>query len=128
LTLGSALRTAWTASIGAGSDKDRRLGGGPVVAEGKVFTIDTSGTVRAFNAGTGSQLWSARFGEIGDNSASVYGGGVGYDSGRVYATNGLGYVAALNAADGTAVWTVKPGGPLRGEPSIAGDAVYVMSQ
>jgi outer membrane protein assembly factor BamB len=26
------------------------------------------------------------------------------------------------------VWTVKPGGPLRGEPSVGGDAVYVMSQ
>ena len=27
-----------------------------------------------------------------------------------------------------AVWTVKPGGPLRGEPSVDGGAVYVMSQ
>ena len=100
LALGSALRTAWTVSIGDGSAKDRRLGGGPVVAEGKVFTIDTSGSVRAFDASSGGQLWSARFGDIGSNSRAVYGGGVGYDGGRVYATNGLGYVAALNAADG----------------------------
>ena len=128
LSLGSALGVAWTASIGKGSDKNGRLGGGPVVAEGKVFTMDTAGTVRAFDANSGSQLWSARFGEVGDNAASIYGGGVGYDNGKVYATNGLGYVAALNAADGSAVWTVKPAGPLRGEPSIAGDAVYVMSQ
>ena len=128
VALGTSLGVAWTASIGRGSDKDGRLGGGPVVAEGKVFTIDTAGTVRAFDAGNGSQVWSARFGEVGDNAASIYGGGVAYDSGRVYATNGLGYVAALNAADGAAVWTVKPGGPLRGEPSVAGDAVYVMSQ
>ncbi|HYC95888.1 MAG TPA: PQQ-binding-like beta-propeller repeat protein [Sphingomicrobium sp.] len=128
VSLGNTLGVAWTASIGRGSDKDGRLGGGPVVAEGKVFTMDTAGTVRAFDAGSGRQLWSARFGEVGDNAASIYGGGVAYDSGRVYATNGLGYVAALNAADGAAVWTVKPGGPLRGEPSVAGDAVYVMSQ
>ncbi|HET9337153.1 MAG TPA: PQQ-binding-like beta-propeller repeat protein [Sphingomicrobium sp.] len=127
LTLGSSLRTAWTATID-GSDKDRRLGGGPVVAEGKVFTIDTGGTVRAFDANSGRAVWSARFGEIGENASAVYGGGVAYDGGKVYATNGLGYVAALNAADGSAVWTVKPGGPLRGEPSIGGDAVYVMSQ
>ncbi|MDP9423864.1 MAG: PQQ-like beta-propeller repeat protein [Pseudomonadota bacterium] len=128
VSLGSTLGVAWTASIGRGSDKDGRLGGGPVVAEGKVFTMDTAGTVRAFDAASGRQLWSARFGEVGDNAASIYGGGVAYDSGRVYATNGLGYVAALNAADGAAVWTVKPGGPLRGEPSVAGDAVYVMAQ
>ena len=125
--LGGALGVAWTASIGKGSEKDARLGGGPVVAEGKVFTIDTTGTVRAFRADSGGQIWSARFGEIGDNASSIYGGGVAYDAGKVYATNGLGYVAALNAADGSAVWTVKPGGPLRGEPSVTDDAVYVIS-
>ena len=74
------------------------------------------------------ELGSARFGDIGENSASVYGGGVAYDNGRVYATNGLGYVAALDGGSGAAVWTVRPGGPLRGEPSVSGDAVYVMSQ
>jgi outer membrane protein assembly factor BamB len=128
VSLGQALGVAWTASIGRGSDTKGRLGGGPVVAEGKVFTIDTTGTVRAFDANSGGQIWSARFGELGENASSNYGGGVAYDSGKVYATSGLGYVAALNAADGSAVWTVKPGGPLRGEPSVAGDAVYAMSQ
>jgi outer membrane protein assembly factor BamB len=128
VTLGQSLGVAWTASIGRGSDKSGRLGGGPVVAEGKVFTMDTQGTVRAFDATNGGQIWSARFGDAGENSSSLYGGGVAYDGGRVYATNGLGYVAALNAADGAAVWTVKPGGPMRGEPSVADGAVYVMSQ
>ena len=128
MSLGSALGVAWTASIGEGSSKDRRLGGGPVVADGKIFTMDTTGTVRAFDANSGSVIWQARFGDIGENSAAVYGGGVAFDSGRVYATNGLGYVAALDANTGGAAWTVKPAGPLRGEPSVAGDAVYVMSQ
>jgi outer membrane protein assembly factor BamB len=128
VALGQSLGVAWTASIGKGSGKDGRLGGGPVVADGKVFTIDTTGTVRAFSADRGGQIWSARFGEVGDNAASIYGGGVAYDGGRVYATNGLGYVAALDANTGAAVWTVKPAGPLRGEPSVAGDSVYVMSQ
>jgi outer membrane protein assembly factor BamB len=126
--LGQSLGVAWTVSIGKGSDKDGRLGGGPVVADGKVFTMDTQGSVRAFDARNGGQIWSARFGEVGDNSASIYGGGVAYEQGRIYATNGLGYVAALDATSGAAVWTVKPGGPLRGEPSVDGEAVYVMSQ
>ncbi len=50
VALGQSLGVAWTASIGKGSDKDGRLGGGPVVADGKVFTMDTQGTVRAFDA------------------------------------------------------------------------------
>ncbi len=128
LALGNALGVAWTQSIGKGSDKDGRLGGGPVIADGKVFTIDTAGTVRAFDANGGGQIWSARFGEAGENSSSLYGGGVAFDGGRVYATNGLGYVAALDASNGAAVWTVKPGGSLRGEPSVADGSVYVMSQ
>ncbi len=128
LALGNSLGVAWTVSIGKGSDKDGRLGGGPVIADGKIFTIDTQGSVRAFDANSGSQIWSARFGEAGENASSLYGGGVAYDGGRVYATNGLGYVAALDATNGSAVWTVKPGGPLRGEPSVADGSVYVMSQ
>ncbi|MCL6699345.1 PQQ-binding-like beta-propeller repeat protein [Sphingomonas sp. NSE70-1] len=128
LSLGQSLGVAWTVSIGRGSDKSGRLGGGPVVADGKVFTMDTSGTVRAFSTQNGGQLWSTRFGEVGDNAASIYGGGVAYDSGRVYATNGIGYVAALDATNGGIVWTVKPAGPLRGEPSVDGGSVYVMSQ
>ena len=128
VALGNTLGVAWTASIGQGSGKDGRLGGGPVVADGKVFTMDTMGVVRAFNASTGGPLWSTRFGEAGENSSSLYGGGVAYDGGRVYATNGLGYVAALDAGNGGIVWTVKPAGPLRGEPSVADGSVYVMSQ
>ncbi|HEU4957051.1 MAG TPA: PQQ-binding-like beta-propeller repeat protein [Sphingomicrobium sp.] len=128
VSLGNSLGVAWTVSIGRGSDKDGRLGGGPVVANGKVFTMDTTGTVRAFSTENGAQLWSTRFGEVGDNAASIYGGGVAFEAGRVYATNGIGYVAALDAETGAQVWTVKPGGPLRGEPSVDGSAVYVMSQ
>ena len=128
VALGNALGVAWQARIGEGSGKNGRLGGGPVVADGKVFTIDTLGVVRAFDGANGRQLWSTRFGDVGDNSASLYGGGVAYDGGRVYATNGLGYVAALDAGNGGQVWVVKPAGPLRGEPSVADGAVYVMTQ
>ena len=128
VSLGQSLGVAWTASIGQGSGKSGRLGGSPVVADGKVFTMDTMGVVRAFDVSSGSQLWSTRFGDAGENSSSLYGGGVAYDGGRVYATNGLGYVAALDAGNGGLVWTVRPGGPLRGEPSVAEGSVYVMSQ
>ena len=41
VALGASVGPAWTAPIGDGSSKARRLGGGPVVAGGKVYTIDT---------------------------------------------------------------------------------------
>lgn len=128
VALPASLSVAWTSSIGEGSGKKGRLASGPVVADGKVFTIDVNGVVRATDIRNGGQIWTARFGDIGKNGDSVYGGGVAFDGGRVYATNGLGYVAAIDASNGAIVWTVRPGGALRGEPTVSGDALYVMSQ
>ena len=129
VALGDSISQAWTVSIGKGSDRASRLGGGPVVAGGKVFTIDTQAVVRAFDTRNGGGVWATPFGQEEGNSSSLYGGGVAVGgNGRVYATNGLGYVAALDAGTGALVWQVKPAGPLRGAPTVDGDRVYVTTQ
>ena len=126
VALGTSLGTAWSVSIGQGNNRSARLASAPVIGGGRVYTIDTLGTVRAFDTRNGGQVWSTTFGE--GSRDTNYGGGVAYENGRVYATNGNGYVAALDAATGGAAWTVKPGGPLRGAPTVLSDAVYAMSQ
>ena len=128
LALGSALGQAWAVSIGSGSTTSARLGSAPVVSGGKVFTIDTNSTVRAFDAATGATVWQTRFGVDKGNESSLYGGGVAVDGGRVYATNGLGHAVALDVTNGGIVWDVRPGGSLRGAPTVALGSVYVMSQ
>jgi outer membrane protein assembly factor BamB len=90
--------------------------------------MDTLGTVRAFDARTGAAVWASQTPDIKGNEASLYGGGIAYDGGRIFATNGLGFVAALDERTGGIVWQVRPGGPLRGAPSVGFGAVYVMSQ
>jgi FOG: WD40-like repeat len=84
--------------------------------------------VRAFDARTGSQIWASQTPTEKANTASLYGGGIAYDQGRIYATNGLGYVAALDERNGGIVWKVRPGGPLRGAPSVSNDSVYVIAK
>jgi outer membrane protein assembly factor BamB len=128
LALGGALSRAWSVSIGRGTSLKARLGSPPVVGGGRVYTIDTTATVRAFDERTGGLVWEAAFGREKGNDASLFGGGIAYANGRVYATNGLGFVAAFDAARGGIVWQVRHGGPLRGSPTVANDAVYVMSQ
>jgi outer membrane protein assembly factor BamB len=128
LALGNALARAFTIQAGRGTSLSARLAAAPIVAGGRVFTIDTMGTVRAFDAGTGGQAWSTQTPTEKGASASLYGGGIAYDSGRIYATNGLGYVAALDARNGGLIWQVRPGGPLRGSPTVASDSIYVISQ
>jgi outer membrane protein assembly factor BamB len=118
----------WRASIGSGSDSKSALASSPVVADGKVFTIDTQAVVRAFNADTGSNAWQTQVRGEGAPSGALFGGGVSFDNGRIYATNGAGYAAALDASNGAVIWQVRPGGPLRGAPTIANDNVYVVTQ
>jgi outer membrane protein assembly factor BamB len=128
VALGDTLAQAWSVSIGAGSTNRGRLAAEPVVADGRVYTIDTRATVRAFSADTGAQVWETQV--RGDNAPlnTLFGGGVSFDSGRIYATNGAGDAAALDAATGAIVWRVRPGGPLRGAPTIGNENVYVVSQ
>ncbi|MGQ0590359.1 MAG: outer membrane protein assembly factor BamB family protein [Sphingosinicella sp.] len=128
VALGDTLGEAWSVSIGAGSSNRARLGSEPVVADGRVYTIDTRAVVRAFSADTGAQLWQTQVRGENSPSETLFGGGVAYDGGRIYVTNGAGDAAALDAATGAQVWLVKPGGPLRGAPTIAGDNVWVLSQ
>ncbi len=127
LELGANLGPAFSVSIGQGSSVRARLASSPVVAQGRVFTIDTVATVSAFDGQSGGSVWRTQFGADQGNSGSLFGGGIAYDSGRIYATNGLGYVVALDSSNGGIIWQVRPGGPLRGEPTVAGDALYVMS-
>ena len=128
LALGNALGRAFTVQAGRGSSLTARLGAAPIISGGRVYTIDTLGVVRAFDTRNGAQLWASQTPTEKGNSASIYGGGIAYDQGRIYATNGLGYVSALDEPNGGIVWKVRPAGPLRGAPSVALGAVYVMTQ
>jgi outer membrane protein assembly factor BamB len=128
LALGTALGQAWQVNAGRGSSLTARLASSPIVANGRVYTIDTLGAVRAFDAQSGAQVWASQTPNDRGNEASLYGGGIAYDNGKIFATNGLGYVAALDERTGGIVWQVRPGGPLRGAPTVANGAMYVISQ
>jgi outer membrane protein assembly factor BamB len=128
LAFGNTLTRVFSVQAGRGSSLSARLAAAPIVANGRIYAIDTLGTVRAFDARTGGAVWSSQTPSEKGNQASLYGGGIAYDKGRIYATNGLGYVAALDERNGGLVWKVRPGGPLRGSPTVANGAVYVTSE
>jgi outer membrane protein assembly factor BamB len=128
LALSPTPTQVWRASIGEGASSKAALASAPVVADGKVFTVDAQAVVRAFAADTGRVLWQTQVRGEGAPSGALFGGGVSYENGRLYATNGAGYAAALDAGTGSLIWQVRPGGPLRGSPTIANDNVYVVTQ
>ena len=128
VALGTELSRLFQVQAGRGSSLTARLASSPVVADGRVYTIDTLGAVRAFDAQNGGQIWASQTPNDRGNEFSLYGGGIAYDKGLIYATNGLGYVAALDVRTGGIAWQKRPGGPLRGAPTVASGAIYVMSQ
>ncbi len=127
LALGQSLRRLWSVGI-AGSSSKQRLAAAPVIGGGRLFVMGTNGVVSAFDAASGARGWQHEFPVSGEGSSSVFGGGASFDEGKLYVTTGLGEVAALDAATGKEIWKVKPAGPLRGSPTIAFNAVYVMTQ
>ncbi|OYW23221.1 MULTISPECIES: PQQ-like beta-propeller repeat protein [unclassified Sphingomonas] len=127
VALGTGMTRLWSASIDGGSVR-QRLGAAPVVADNKLFAVDVDAVAHAFAADTGKLLWSAKLIENKDNRAARFGGGISYDDGKVFATTGLGDIVALNAADGAVLWRAHPAGPLRGAPTVANGALYIVSQ
>lgn len=128
VALGTSPAQAWSVSIGRGSSQNARLAAAPVIGGGRIYTIDSQAVVRAVNPDNGSVVWQRQLTSAQASGRTHFGGGVSYDNGRLYAVNGAGDAAALDAATGNPIWQVRPGGPLRGAPTIAADTVYVVTQ
>ena len=119
------LQLAWSADIGTGAPGGGQLLARPVVAEGRVFTMDADGTISAFDARTGSLAWRYEPEDLADEVE--LGGGLAYDGGWLFATLSSGTVIGLNASSGTEVWRQSLLLPLRAAPTVADGRLLVVS-
>lgn len=127
LALGGSVSRVWVKNIAKTSNRER-LAAAPVIDGNKLYVSDTDGVIHALAADTGAELWRANTVKGDENRAARFGGGVSVEGDRVFAVNGLGDVVALNAADGSEIWRKRPGGPLRGAPTLANGNVYAITQ
>ncbi|WP_231923410.1 outer membrane protein assembly factor BamB family protein [Sphingobium cloacae] len=128
LALGASPRQIWSASI-EGSTPKARLAAAPVIVGGKLYVIDAGAHVIAYDANSGAKLWQTSLpSESKGNARALFGGGVSVVDNRVFASTGVGDVAALDANNGSILWKKRPGGPLRGAPTLANGHAYVMGQ
>ena len=118
------ISTAWNASAGAGSSGRARLLAGPVMADGRVFTVNTDGEARAFAATDGTQIWSYDADQVEENDRNL-GGGLGFADGRLVVTLPVGAIVALDARSGKEIWRQHVKAPLRTSPTIAAGQVLV---
>ncbi|WP_096785957.1 PQQ-like beta-propeller repeat protein [Rhodobacter sp. CZR27] len=122
--LSAAPQLVWSADIGAGNSRRNRISAAPVVADGRIFTMDAQSDVQATSTG-GGQLWRVDLTPPSDSATDVSGGGLAHGAGRLFVTTGFGELVALDPASGSVLWRQDLGAPSTGAPTVDGDLVYV---
>jgi outer membrane protein assembly factor BamB len=141
-----ALTRIWNQSAGDGSGTASRLTASPIVAGGRIFVLDATTHVYAFDAATGEEQWhesvapkgerdfmnAVSFGLFGSNTnvdkSKGFGGGLAFDDGKLFATTGFGEVMALDPATGKELWRVHVPVPIANAPVANGGRLFVSSQ
>ncbi len=123
--LPARLRMAWHDDIGAGATYRRTLHAAPVIAGGRVFTVDANGVVEARAIADGHRLWRHSMRPRHDNSFA-YGGGLAADDAALYVASGFGQLLALDPASGKPRWTKTLDQPFRSAPGLGGGMIFVI--
>lgn len=122
--LSSAPVLAWSVEIGTADSRKNRIAAAPVVADGRIFTMDAALAVTA-TATSGARLWSADLAAAFDAGGGQSGGGLAIAGARLFATTGYGEVVALDTSSGKVLWRQRVDAPVSGAPATDGEAVYV---
>lgn len=125
--LSAAPQRVWTANIGSGSSRKNRLSGSPIVAQGRVYTMDSNSRITATST-AGGTLWQTDLTAAFDRGGDVSGGGLAFGGGTVFAATGYGELVALEAGSGRIIWRQRLGSPVAGAPAVDGNAVYVTTR
>jgi outer membrane protein assembly factor BamB len=127
LALADQVQKVWSADAGTGSSSSGRLSAMPLVAGGRVYTLDAGGTVSAFSSASGGREWSISVTPENEKRKEGFGGGLALDGGRLYATTGYGTVLGIDPSNGAIVWTKTVGEPVRSSPTASGGKVFFVS-
>lgn len=122
-----AFQVAWRRKIGKPSKAAIHITAPPVVAAGRVYTLDAEAGVGAFDAQTGAPIWRVDLNPHVRRDGVGFGGGVAYADGRLYVASGFRFVAALDAATGAELWRTPVNAAIHGAPTIALGRLYVIN-
>lgn len=117
----------WTANIGEGNSRRYRIATTPVVAGGRVFTLDARAYLTATSTGGGT-LWQTSLIPPTDRGGEASGGGLAFGDGKLFVTSAFGEVLAIDPASGGVIWRQRLRAPATGAPTISNGVVYVVSR
>ncbi|MEM9579766.1 MAG: PQQ-binding-like beta-propeller repeat protein [Pseudomonadota bacterium] len=116
----------WSVPIGEGDSRRHRITADPVIAGGRIFTMDSRSLVSAVSLG-GEKLWSVDLTPSRDRQNDAGGGGLAYADGVLFVTSGFGKLTALDPSSGAEIWVQDLDAPATSAPSASGGLVYVVA-
>ena len=117
---------AWKSSIGDGGGYRSKITAQPIIIPGRVVTMDSDGTVAAFDLASGARIWRTNTQADDDRSTNV-GGGVSFADNTVYATTGRAELLALDPGNGAIRWRKPLGSPARSAATVADGLLFVLT-
>ena len=124
----ATLREAWRADAGSSGSEDAQITATPVVAGGRVFTLDAASQLSAFDAGSGAVAWRTDLAPEGEDGEDGFGGGLAADGGMIFATTGFGEALAVDVSSGQITWRTSAGAPFRAAPAVSGGVVIAVTR
>ncbi|QDY70239.1 PQQ-binding-like beta-propeller repeat protein [Qingshengfaniella alkalisoli] len=125
--LGANLTEVWSTSIGKGNGKRVRMTATPVVAGGRIFTMDSHSDVRA-HALNGGLLWQQNLTPSTERRGEASGGGFAVSGNRLYVTTGYGRLYAMDVASGAIYWQQDLDAVPSAAPTVSDGLVYLTSR
>jgi outer membrane protein assembly factor BamB len=125
--LSPAPQRLWSTSIGSGNTRRARITADPIVADGRIFTLDSQATVGATSL-AGQPLWRRDISPASDRATDASGGALAYGAGRLFAVTSFGRLVALDPATGAELWSQRLDAAATGAPTVVGDLVYVAAR
>jgi len=126
LALPARIGRAWEVSVGDGSSRYTRVMSQPVVANGRVYTMDGGVQVTALTADSGRKIWQVDL-KPKDMRGNGFGGGPAFWNGRLYVATGYGQVVALDPATGKQIWRKDVTAPVHAPPTVANGRVFAVT-
>jgi outer membrane protein assembly factor BamB len=124
IAVAEKLTQAWRSDIGEGTGFRAAITAQPVIADGRVFTMDSDGVVSAYEVAGGRRIWRQETQGEDDRSTNV-GGGISVGGDTLYAATGRADLVALDAATGHEKWRKDLGRPARSAPTIVDNTMFI---
>jgi len=127
LALDTPLTQKWSVSAGKSGRRSKPLLTQPVVADGRIFTLDATAHISAFDTTNGKKLWDRKVVPKDEENIGTAGGGIAFSDGRLYVTAGYRQILSLKPESGEIIWMQNTTSPTRSAPAVADGRVFVIT-